>query len=143
MSEKNLKRITKGYEYVIMVFMMIFGLVIAAYFALSIYELVLPLFQHLTHEDFTDISKNILSAFLFLEFLVIIKDYFSSNANIHFEDYLYVAVTAIIRSILVYHDNALKTLLLCGAILILVIAIILYKRYQTQNNKLSDSEHGR
>ncbi|SUP52263.1 phosphate-starvation-inducible protein PsiE [Weissella viridescens] len=74
---------------------------------------------------------------------MIIKDYFSSNANIHFEDYLYVAVTAIIRSILVYHDNALKTLLLCGAILILVIAIILYKRYQTQNNKLPDSEHGR
>lgn len=121
-----------------MAFMLVLGLVIAGYFCLEIVALVEELFQHSSGLEFTDVSESILSLFLCIEFLVIIKDYFSNNAEINFEDYLYVAVTAIIRAILVYHDEALKILTLSSAILILIIAIILYKRYQ--NSQLSEPE---
>ncbi|MBM7617560.1 protein PsiE [Weissella uvarum] len=131
MNSKGFKSISKVFDWLITLFMLVFGLVIAGYFALSLYELIVPLFQSGAQTEFTDVSENILSAFLCLEFLVIIKDFFSNNANIHFEDYLYVAVTAIIRAILVYHDDAMKTLILTGAILILVIAIILFKKSNT------------
>ncbi|MBS0949303.1 phosphate-starvation-inducible PsiE family protein [Weissella minor] len=138
MLKKKAKLISNFSDWVIMAFMLVLGLVIAGYFCLEIVALVEELFQHSSGLEFTDVSESILSLFLCIEFLVIIKDYFSNNAEINFEDYLYVAVTAIIRAILVYHDDALKILTLSGAILILIIAIILYKRYQ--NSQLSEPE---
>lgn len=136
--KKKASLISNFSDWVIMAFMLVLGLVIAGYFCLEIVALVEELFQHSSGLEFTDVSESILSLFLCIEFLVIIKDYFSNNAEINFEDYLYVAVTAIIRSILVYHDDALKILTLSSAILILIIAIILYKRYQ--NSQLSEPE---
>lgn len=136
--KKKASLISNFSDWVIMAFMLVLGLVIAGYFCLEIVALVEELFQHSSGLEFTDVSESILSLFLCIEFLVIIKDYFSNNAEINFEDYLYVAVTAIIRAILVYHDEALKILTLSSAILILIIAIILYKRYQ--NSQLSEPE---
>lgn len=138
MLKKKASLISNFSDWVIMAFMLVLGLVIAGYFCLEIVALVEELFQHSSGLEFTDVSESILSLFLCIEFLVIIKDYFSNNAEINFEDYLYVAVTAIIRAILVYHDEALKILTLSSAILILIIAIILYKRYQ--NSQLSEPE---
>lgn len=103
--KKKASLISNFSDWVIMAFMLVLGLVIAGYFCLEIVALVEELFQHSSGLEFTDVSESILSLFLCIEFLVIIKDYFSNNAEINFEDYLYVAVTAIIRAILVYHDE--------------------------------------
>ncbi|CAH1853241.1 phosphate-starvation-inducible PsiE family protein [Convivina intestini] len=133
MKEKIYTIFAKFYEYTIMTFMMIFGLVILGYFGLSIYELGMALFEFKGDIEITDITKTVLSAFLCFEFAVIIKEYFENKAAINFENYLYVAVTAMIRSILVYHDNATKTISLCIAIFILMVAIILYRKFYKQH----------
>lgn len=133
MKEKIYTIFAKFYEYTIMIFMMVFGLVILGYFGLSVYELGMALFEFNGDIEITDITKTVLSAFLCFEFAVIIKEYFENKAAINFENYLYVAVTAMIRSILVYHDNPAKTISLCIAIFILMVAIILYRKFYKQH----------
>lgn len=105
------------------------GITIIGYFALNIYELVFVLIKFNGYIEFTDMTKTILSSFLCFEFLIIIKEYFDDSSAIQFENYLYIAVTALVRTILVYHSDFMKTLILSISIFILMIAIILYKRF--------------
>ncbi|CAK8054750.1 phosphate-starvation-inducible PsiE family protein [Eupransor demetentiae] len=134
MKEKVYPLIAKIFDMIITVLMLAFGLIVAAYFALSIYELGWDLVHYSHSIDLSDVIRTVLTAFLCFEFAVIIKEYFQYQAKIKFENYLYVAITAIIRSLLVYHDNAVKTALLCLAILILVGAIVVYRRFYGEHD---------
>ncbi|MDF7627516.1 phosphate-starvation-inducible PsiE family protein [Leuconostocaceae bacterium ESL0723] len=129
MKNKVYAFISRFYDMAISFFMLVFGVIVLAFFALNLYELFLDLFTYQQHVKFNSVTETVLSAFLCFEFAVIIKEYFDRHSQISFENYLYIAITAIIRSVLVNHTNAIKTLLLCVAILVLVAGIIVYKRF--------------
>ncbi|WP_413628238.1 phosphate-starvation-inducible PsiE family protein [Fructilactobacillus vespulae] len=123
------QRLSIFFKYALMLLMLGLGITIIGYFALNIYELVFVLIKFNGYIEFTDMTKTILSSFLCFEFLIIIKEYFDDSSAIQFENYLYIAVTALVRTILVYHSDFMKTLILSISIFILMIAIILYKRF--------------
>ncbi len=61
----------------------------------------------------------------------LVREYFVKDAHISMESFLYIGVTALIRAILVYHDQTNKTLLLAIAIFFLVMALTFYRYFRS------------
>lgn len=74
------------------------------------------------------LAEQILSFFLYFGFLGLISQYFRSGYHFPLRYFIYTGITAMIRLIIVEHENATNTFLFAGAILLMVIAlcIILY-----------------
>lgn len=74
------------------------------------------------------LAEQILNFFLYFGFLGLISQYFRSGYHFPLRYFIYTGITAMVRLIIVDHDSATSTILLAGAILLMVIAlcIILY-----------------
>ena len=66
--------------------------------------------------------QSILTFFLYFEFLAMIVKYFKENYHFPLRYFMYIGITATIRYIVVDHDDALQTLYISGAILLLVMS---------------------
>lgn len=64
---------------------------------------------------------NILIFFLYFEFIAMIVKYFKEDYHFPLRYFLYIGITAMVRLIIVEHDDALKTLYYSIVILILII----------------------
>ena len=69
------------------------------------------------------ISDFILAFFMLFEFIVMIIKYIEDTHNIPIKYLVIISITAILRQLLVVHDNGLQTLLLTLSILILVVVL--------------------
>ncbi|HEM2460584.1 TPA: phosphate-starvation-inducible PsiE family protein, partial [Listeria monocytogenes] len=58
-------------------------------------------------------------------FIALIVKYFESHFHFPLRYFIYIGITAIIRFIIVDHSSATSTLILSGAILLLVAALFL------------------
>ncbi len=65
----------------------------------------------------------------------LVREYFIKDAHISMESFLYIGVTALIRAILVYHDQTMKTLLLALSIGILVVALTVYRYFREKGKQ--------
>ncbi|WJV52719.1 phosphate-starvation-inducible protein PsiE [Prodigiosinella aquatilis] len=63
--------------------------------------------------------------FLYFEFIALIVKYFQSGYHFPLRYFLYIGITAIVRLIIVDHDNPSYTLVYAASILILVVALYL------------------
>ena len=64
---------------------------------------------------------RILIFFLYFEFIAMITKYFQGHYHFPLRYFLYIGITAMIRLIIVYHENPIDTLLYASAILVLII----------------------
>ena len=72
--------------------------------------------------------EGILVFFLYFEFVALIVKYFKNNY--HFPRYfIYIGITAIIRLIIVQHDDPKSVLIWAGAILLLVISLAIAEKF--------------
>lgn len=71
--------------------------------------------------DYQLFLANILIFFLYFEFVAMIVKYFKENYHFPLRYFLYIGITAMIRLIIVEHDNALHTMFYSFVILILII----------------------
>lgn len=67
--------------------------------------------------------ESIIVYFLYFEFIALIIKYFKSNYHFPLRYFIYIGITALIRLIIVSHEEPMETLLYAGAILVLVIAL--------------------
>ncbi|WP_203363592.1 phosphate-starvation-inducible protein PsiE [Bacillus sp. REN10] len=65
---------------------------------------------------------NILIFFLYFEFIAMIVKYFKEEYHFPLRYFLYIGITAMIRLIIVDHDDALHTLFYSLVILILIVS---------------------
>lgn len=70
------------------------------------------------------ISDFILAFFMLFEFIVIIIKYIEDTHDIPIKYLVIISITAILRQLLVVHNNGLQTLFL--TLSILVLAVVLY-----------------
>ncbi|ASB01079.1 phosphate-starvation-inducible protein PsiE [Proteus mirabilis] len=61
--------------------------------------------------------------FLYFEFIALIIKYFQSNYHFPLQYFIYIAITAVIRLIVVEHKNPQLLIVYSGTILILVVAL--------------------
>ncbi len=71
---------------------------------------------------FTD---ELLVFFLYFEFIALIVKYFKSNFHFPLRYFIYIGITAIVRLIIIDHDEALSTFWWSMAILVLIASLFL------------------
>ena len=71
--------------------------------------------------DFHGFLQEILVFFLYFEFISMIVKYFRENYHFPLRYFLYIGITAMVRLIIVEHNDATKTLLYSLVILVLII----------------------
>lgn len=106
-------------------FVLNFSLVVLAIILsfLLVKELII-FFQMLLQNNSNDYQlflANILIFFLYFEFISMIVKYFKENYHFPLRYFIYIGITAMIRLIIVEHDNAVNTLLYSLVILVLII----------------------
>lgn len=73
----------------------------------------------------SEIIGSIVTWFLYFEFLALIAKYYQSGLHFPLRYFIYIGVTAIIRLIVLYHDDPMHTLVFSVSILVLVVALYL------------------
>lgn len=97
----------------------------------TVYNLITsPNFNAHIHEV-TDAS---LMLFLFFEIIVIVKEYYNKDAHLSIETFMFVVITALIRVILLKHDNYIETLALSFSVAILVVTLVFYRKNRIKKN---------
>ena len=79
-------------------------------------------------ENLPEITDAALMLFLFFEIIVIVKEYYVKDAHLSIETFLFVAITALVRVILLKHDNYIETLSLSFSVLVLIITLVFYRK---------------
>jgi protein PsiE len=69
-----------------------------------------------------EVLERILIFFLYFEFIAMIVKYFKEDYHFPIRYFLYIGITAMIRLIIVNHENAIHTLLYTFAVLVLIIS---------------------
>ncbi len=73
----------------------------------------------------SEILGSIVTWFLYFEFLALIAKYYQSGLHFPLRYFIYIGVTAIIRLIILYHDDPVHTLIFSISILVLLLALYL------------------
>ena len=81
-----------------------------------------------------ELLEHILVFFLYFEFVAMIVKYFKENYHFPLRYFLYIGITAMIRLIIVSHENGIQTLLYACAILVLIISYFII-RYGNRNKE--------
>ena len=71
--------------------------------------------------DYTLFLANILIFFLYFEFITMIVKYFNENYHFPLRYFIYIGITAMVRLIIVDHNEPVATLLYALVILVLII----------------------
>ncbi len=77
--------------------------------------------------------EEILVFFLYFEFVALIVKYFKNNYHFPLRYFIYVGITAIVRLIIVEHDDPKSVLVWSAAILLLVISLAIAEKIIKKN----------
>lgn len=81
---------------------------------------------------------SVLTFFLYFEFIAMIVKYFKENYHFPLRYFVYIGITAMLRLIIVEHNEALDTLLYALVILILIIGYFIINITPRERPKSSD-----
>ena len=79
--------------------------------------------------------ERILMFFLYFEFIALIVKYFQEEYHFPIRYFLYIGITAMIRLIIVKHENALYTLFFSTAVLMLIISFYIMNATTAKKGK--------
>ncbi|MBC1520202.1 phosphate-starvation-inducible protein PsiE [Listeria aquatica] len=112
-------------QFILNIGLILVGLTLVAFLIREAFMIFNNLFIADTVTSFYDMTEEILIFFLYFEFIALIIKYFQSGYHFPLRYFIYIGITAIVRLIIVDHSDALATLILSGAILLLVLALYL------------------
>lgn len=76
-------------------------------------------------QDYYLFTEELLTYFLYFEFIALIIKYFSSEFHFPLRYLIYIGITAIVRLIIIEHDDPLNAFWWALAILVLIISLLL------------------
>ncbi|MGX7023778.1 phosphate-starvation-inducible PsiE family protein [Vagococcus hydrophili] len=120
---------------IVNIFLFILALLIIAYMArdlIGAFNLIMAPNDQRTLED---ISGYILSFFMLFEFIVMIVKYIEDAHDIPIKYLVIISITAILRQLLVVHNDGLQTLLLTISTLILAGVLYLLELSKKKRNE--------
>ncbi|WP_434750808.1 phosphate-starvation-inducible protein PsiE [Paenibacillus amylolyticus] len=94
-------------------------------------------------DSYYEMLSELLVFFLYFEFIALIVKYFKSNFHFPLRYFIYIGITAVIRLIIIDHDQAMSTFWWSLAILIMVGALFISNRRNpgAQKYEKSESDH--
>lgn len=81
------------------------------------------------HTGLSEVIEELITFFLYFEFLALIVKYFKNNYHFPLDYFLYIGITAIVRLLIVSHETAIDTFVWALSILVLVISLVLVEKY--------------
>lgn len=115
----------------------VLGAILSVLLLMSTWSLVSIVVE--THQfDSGEILGAIVTWFLYFEFLALIAKYYQSGLHFPLRYFIYIGITAIVRLIILYHDDPMHTLLFSLSILVLLVALYLAN---TKLLKRDDEQH--
>lgn len=85
------------------------------------------------HSTYSLLIEELITFFLYFEFLALIVKYFKNNFHFPLDFFLYIGITALVRLLIIDHESALDMLLWSISILVLVCSLVLVEKFI--NNK--------
>ncbi len=79
-------------------------------------------------DSYYEMLSELLVFFLYFEFIALIVKYFKSNFHFPLRYFIYIGITAVIRLIIIDHDQAMSTFWWSMAILVMVAALFIANR---------------
>ena len=73
--------------------------------------------------------EELITFFLYFEFIALIVKYFKNNFHFPLDFFLYIGITAIVRSVIIAHDTSIDILIWAISILVLVCSLVLVKKF--------------
>ncbi|KGA66041.1 phosphate-starvation-inducible E family protein [Yersinia enterocolitica] len=81
--------------------------------------------------------EGIVIYFLYFEFIALIVKYLESGYHFPLRYFIYIGITAIIRLIIVDHENPIDTLIYSGSILLLVVTLY-FSQYRAAEKRIGE-----
>ncbi len=118
------KNISRLMQWFLSGMLFILGAVLSVLLVMNTWSLIVLVIE--PHEiTSSEILGSIVTWFLYFEFLALIAKYYQSGLHFPLRYFIYIGVTAIIRLIILYHDDPVHTLIFSVAILVLLLALYL------------------
>ncbi|CAH0419227.1 phosphate-starvation-inducible PsiE family protein [Periweissella ghanensis] len=146
----NRKYIDKTYAFILDIAMIALGIIMMSFFAKEIWNLASVLLVGGTSVDFYKVSEMILETFMFFEFAILTREYFVQD-RISLQNFIYIGITAMLRNLLVIHNDTLDIMIQAAAISLLMVVFIAYnlakrhilteKHHDERDGKLFVEEH--
>ncbi|MDU4600947.1 MAG: phosphate-starvation-inducible protein PsiE [Staphylococcus warneri] len=90
-------------------------------------------FQNLFLQDkdlkYSQVIEDLLVSFMYIEFILLIIQYFKHNYHFSLQYFIYIGITAIVRIIIVEHSDATETILLVASIFVLTISLYCLRKF--------------
>lgn len=112
-------------QYALNIALFSLALILCGLLIKEIYQLAVFAFFTAGKNAHYELLEGILVFFLYFEFIAMIVKYFREDYHFPLRYFMYIGITAMIRLIVVVHNNARQTLLFSISILILVIGYFL------------------
>lgn len=107
------------------IFLSILALLIVIYMGFDLVNIVKLIFIHGDVGTIDSVADYILGFFMLFEFIIMTLQYIDDAHNVPIKYLVLISITAILRQLLVVHNNGGQTLLLTIAILILTLTLYL------------------
>lgn len=112
--------IPKALQAILNISLVVLALVLALLMMRELVGFIAVLFQTNSH-DYKKVLADILVFFLYFEFITMIVKYFKEDYHFPLRYFIYIGITAMIRLIIVEHEDPQHTLMFAVVILVLII----------------------
>ena len=85
------------------------------------------------YSTYSLLIEELITFFLYFEFIALIVKYFKNNFHFHLDFFLYIGITAIVRLLIIDHESAFDNLIWSIAILVLVCSLVLVEKFIGHN----------
>ena len=128
--EKFSKIISDSFLWIMNIALLIIGILLSFGLIMEAKEIFCEGTKFLKNQgSYQHFVEEILVFFLYFEFVALIVKYFKNNYHFPLRYFIYIGITAIIRMIIVQHDDPKSVLVWSGAILLLVISLAIAEKY--------------
>lgn len=132
--DKFAKNISNIFLWVMNLGLLIIGILLSFGLLIEAKEIFNEGMKFLTSQgSYQNFIEEIVVFFLYFEFLALIVKYFKNNYHFPLRYFIYIGITAIVRLIIVQHDNPYSVLIWSGAILLLVISLAIAEKFIKKN----------
>lgn len=132
--DKFAKNISNIFLWVMNLGLLIIGILLSFGLLIEAKEIFAEGMKFLTSQgSYQNFIEEIVVFFLYFEFVELIVKYFKNNYHFPLRYFIYIGITAIVRLIIVQHDNPYSVLIWSGAILLLVISLAIAEKFIKKN----------
>ena len=85
------------------------------------------------YSTYSLLIEELITFFLYFEFIALIVKYFKNNFHFPLDFFLYIGITAIVRLLIIDHESTFDNLIWSVAILVLVCSLVLVEKFIGHN----------